>query len=425
MNNFFSKFLSIATICICWMQLITAQQWQVTGVLPPASRYDDVYFLNELTGWTVNSAGEIFRTADGGDSWIEQFSSGYYLRSVEFINESIGFAGSLNGVLLRTEDGGENWTEIQDSVHMGLEGICGLSHVGNTVYGVGVWNHPAYFIKSTDQGITWTYTDLSAYASGMVDCHFVNENIGFVAGTIDHVGGVILKTIDGGETWEIVCETLGGIEYIWKMFFVNDLVIYGAVETMNPYTSIVKSVDGGDTWVQLEVSPTLEDIEGIGFVDEQKGWVGPRNNPLIETLDGGQSWHQTDYMANINRFFKTPNGKLYASGDRVYEYDDTMTGISIPDKSIYSHRILKLQPNPFDNALTITIQIDSKTRAKLDLIAADGRHVISLYAGDLDAGNHTFELPTSEVKLLGNQLYKVVLRTNERFLVENLMRIRN
>src|SRR5687768_6246739 len=82
------------------------QQWVLSGELPTSVRYEDIFFIDSMVGWTVSSGGRIFKTTNGGETWINQYQTGNYLRSVEFINDSIGFAGSLDGILLRTTDGG-------------------------------------------------------------------------------------------------------------------------------------------------------------------------------------------------------------------------------------------------------------------------------------------------------------------------------
>ncbi|MCB0301142.1 MAG: hypothetical protein KDE52_13885, partial [Calditrichaeota bacterium] len=37
-----------------------------------ASRHDDTWFVNERIGWVVNIRGEIYKTIDGGNSWVNQ-----------------------------------------------------------------------------------------------------------------------------------------------------------------------------------------------------------------------------------------------------------------------------------------------------------------------------------------------------------------
>ena len=61
---------------------ISNLQWWTTNAPPASSRTDDIWFLDSLTGWAVNSNGQILKTDDGGTSWQEQHRSNAYLRCV-------------------------------------------------------------------------------------------------------------------------------------------------------------------------------------------------------------------------------------------------------------------------------------------------------------------------------------------------------
>ena len=87
----------------------------------------------------------------------------------------------------------------------------------------------------------------------------------------ENIGAVILKTIDGGDTWQVVFNSNDGMEYIWKMDFVNGDVAYGSVESFANSTTIGKTTNGGDSWEELVVSSIALDIQGIGFANELKG----------------------------------------------------------------------------------------------------------------------------------------------------------
>ncbi|MGB3079288.1 MAG: YCF48-related protein, partial [Saprospiraceae bacterium] len=377
---------------------------------------------NENIGWTVNSEGNIFKTIDGGLTWTWLYQNSYYFRSVEFLDAMTGFAGTLDSVLLRTTDGGATWEHIEGQIPHLIQGVCGLSHMGDNVYGVGIWSYPAYFIKSTDRGDTWTYTDLSAYADGLVDCYFLDENIGFVSGLNENLGGVILKTIDGGTTWQMVYNTNDGYEYIWKLDFVNSDVAYGSVESFAGSTTVVKTIDGGDTWEELVVSSIPLDIQGIGFANELTGWVGPRNNDMWETNDGGLSWIPIGNFSNVNRIFRLQEDLLFASSNYVLKYDNTITGTKNEQEAKYAHDIVAAVPNPFSNQLDITIRIDKETYAKLDILSIDGRYIAPITAQRLTPGTYNFQINIKTASNLKNGIYILLLRTNEGFMTKKVVK---
>ena len=266
-------------------------------------RYDDVFFLNENLGWAAGSGGFVFKTTDGGVNWELQMElNEVYIRNIEFLNENIGFLGTLDGGFYKTTDGGTNWSLVNqdivpDDPFSGMEDvICGMDAVGtHTIYGCGTFFGPAYVIKSTDSGATWQYIDMSAYAESLVEVLFIDENTGFASGGSAD-GGVILKTTDGGTSWTPIYQTGINGEWIWKMqrLFSNPNVMFGSVESFSPLTGkLIKSVDGGVNWVSKPV-PDI-DIQAVGFITENHGWMGGHHTGFLETFDSGTTWNTTGF----------------------------------------------------------------------------------------------------------------------------------
>lgn len=397
-----------------------AQEWGTVGFVPVANRYDDIYFIDSLIGWTVNSVGEIFKTDNGGITWDTSYTGTGYLRSIEFLDKNVGFCGSLDGSFLQTLDGGNSWQDIRDRIPGPETYICGLSHVGDIVFGVGVWAYPAYFIKSTDRGTTWTYLSMSNYARGLVDCHFFNADTGIVSGILD--GAVILRTEDGGVSWTEVYHGNRDMEYAWKLFFVNDSIGFASIESFGAPTYIVKTTDAGHSWTEYEVSPAYLDIQGIGFIDQNRGWVSPRYDYIFETTDGGLTWIQdTMGMFNVNRYFKVSNHLMYASGSKIHKYDDHVS-FGDPGDTFSMHEILEIKPNPFSTEFVARIRIGKNTRAKLDLVSADGKQYATLYDGMLNSGIHFFSYDSRDLYQIANGISFLFLRTNEGFQAKQIVR---
>ena len=394
---------------------LIAQSWVELSDVPFLDgRYDDVFFINDSQGWCGSANGKIYHTGDGGSTWELQYTTPYtfqYMRAVEFIDAQIGIAGSLEGIHMKTTDGGLNWTEIQEDIPGPVPGLCGFASAGQHFYGVGAFFHPAYFIHSPDAGNTWQWTDMSAYADGLVACHFVNENVGFVGGIRESEGSVILKTTDGGDTWTEVFTSTGGSAYAWKFFQVNALTIYASIESwFAPGTFIAKSIDGGDTWQQYLVSSVATlDIQGIGFENELHGWVGPRNSPLFETIDGGLTWNQGTGPNNINSFFRTAAGTLYASGSYIYKYDDA---IGLHESQLIDLPSMVLNPNPVDQSVEVSLEIFQSSQVLLDIFDTEGRLVINLLHERLPVGKVHL---SHDLTQLAPGIYHLSLRSNEGF----------
>lgn len=108
---------------------------------------------------------------------------------------------------------------------------------------------------------------------------FVDKNTGFIAG----YSGTLLRTIDGGETWEALY--MGRNELIRRVDFVD--VDYGWA--VGHRGSIFHTRDGGRSWeVQKSVANTF--LRDVAFVDRRNGWVVGHEATILHTVDGGSTW---------------------------------------------------------------------------------------------------------------------------------------
>ena len=70
-----------------------------------------VHFLDDNTGWVAGAGGAIYKTTNGGTTWVAQDSgTTTTLRSIRFASATQGRAVGDNGVSLITTDGGATWT---------------------------------------------------------------------------------------------------------------------------------------------------------------------------------------------------------------------------------------------------------------------------------------------------------------------------
>jgi len=389
-------------------------------------RFDDVFFTNELHGSLISPTGFIYTTFDGGNSWIKSPKFNAYLRAVEYANESIGIVSSLEGITLRTSDGGLTWTDISESIPGPDKGICGLHYVDGVLYGVGIFASPARFFRSVDLGLSWETFELDSIAFGLVDVYFRDSLNGFICGTgLQNAPlteeGTIWTTNDGGLTWRKSGSTGISNNYIWKMDFVGDSVIYSSVENYRgDLPAYLYSLNGGLSWIYRELVPEDDnffDAQAVGFLDAEVGYLCGYGFGMYQTENGGDTWSKIYQTNNVNRIFKLDDENLYAAGLRLYKYDpEFVKTTEIPSKKGINipHKLDWNSANPIDNSNgSVRLVMDFPGSVVLNVYSYNGALAKQLYRGYLSGGEHTFEFSTNDL-LPGT--YVVSLRTYERHL---------
>ena len=188
---------------------------------------------------------------------------------------------------------GQQWTEI----HTGLNeeylwDICCIDE--NQVL---VCGNNGLIAKSTDGGLHWERKD-TPLNKKLILLRFANDQVGFALGI-----NVLLKTIDGGETWSNL-ESANSIDLGFGSFDSDPNLFLVDADTLylsDCQTVIWKSIDGGETFSQMidfeeyywggwKIDLYFND--NMGYV---VGHVDPYNYendfPIgFKTMDFGQTW---------------------------------------------------------------------------------------------------------------------------------------
>jgi photosystem II stability/assembly factor-like uncharacterized protein len=198
------------------------------------------------------------------------------------------------------------------------------------VFGVGRVGSPANIITSHDAGKTFTSWSMNNDCKMLFDIKMFSKNEGFVCAAssedITQSNALILYTKDGGKTWLKQYQSSRPFETTWKLSFPSRKVGYVTIQSYNPDTTvkqqrIVKTMDGGKTWEEMNLCVDAGAREfGVGFINEQHGFVGTVNSGY-ETMDGGITWVKVNIGRAANKIRIYEAGKtinLYAIGVNVY-----------------------------------------------------------------------------------------------------------
>lgn len=150
-----------------------------------------VTFLDADTGYILTGTdlgfdsyrSDIFKTNDGGATWILNTQFPFIITDVCFVNSLIGYAISGGGDVFKLiEDGGA--IQLTSGLYLGTSIFFSDALTGYIAGGYAIQ-------KTTDGGLTWTATTPEITASYV---YFPVPDTGYAAGD----GGIIYKTTNGG-----------------------------------------------------------------------------------------------------------------------------------------------------------------------------------------------------------------------------------
>ena len=330
------------------------EDWQTTYInieeLPYNTKIGHILFIDENTGFLAANKN-LLKTIDGGDTWeILSTSFKSTISSITFQDQYVGYVTATR--IYKTEDGGKTWIEedkpnsnsysFQDlSISKNGEYISAVGITGSG-YTSSLSGHIDYKSKNDKswQNISYIYSSQylnSLYMKGLKGYMFGD----YQSVTTDDGGAtwqpitspeetifqvkIINDTIyllgrnniyiskDNAESWEILAKS----EYYEKLFFIDDSTVFA----INTEMGISKSTDGGQTW--RNVYNSLFGTYGIYFKNSMEGFAASLTG-LYQTIDGGEEWMKVELHE------ENEDNYLYS----VCFFDDNL-GIAGGDKGVF------------------------------------------------------------------------------------------
>lgn len=230
------------------------------------------------------------------------------LRGLTALGDQIAYASGTKGTILRTVDGGEHWTKpvIPGAEELDFRDIEAMDNKTVYVMSAGPGRLSRVY-KSGDGGLTWTPVLNNPDAQGFFDdIAFWDRERGLVAG--DPVDGkfVVMRTLDGGDSWQRIAPPANAEEGAFAASGTSLIVRPGGrawIATGGPGGGrVLRSADYGLTWKTAQ-TPVRHDeaaagIFSIAFRDDRHGIVvggiytkpdEDRDNVAISS-DGGRTW---------------------------------------------------------------------------------------------------------------------------------------
>lgn len=188
-------------------------------------------------------------------------------------------------------------------------------------------------VRTTDGGATWERIPESDKFH-FRDIAFTSHNNGWIGGFDDKNNALLLNTGNGGYNWmRFSATTENSVE---EYFWINADIGYLAGTSGN----IEKSVNSGLDWQVLQ-SGNREDLLNLYFLNADTGWVVGKYGTILYTNNGGQIWtpQSTGIFSDLMDvhfvspkigFVVTADGKILKTQDGGENwYDQTISDESL------------------------------------------------------------------------------------------------
>ena len=330
------------------------------------------------TGWVSGNLGTLLKTSNGGANWFS-INTGITLNisSIKFINALTGwFATRITGRIYKSTNGGLNWSQ-QFQTSATIQAIS----FTDSLYGWAASFNGKVF-RTTNGGISWDSTTVN---SGLNDVVFLNRNTGWACG----IARDIFKTTNSGLNW---IQQLGGQGGEIESLSFIDLNTGWAIN-LELY-DIYKTINGGDTWNLIYTLPGCVNAHDIFFTHQNSGWASGDCGMLFSTTNGGLNWFQQLIGTSTFRqqlFFVNDTTGWSVGGGVIIKTTNggavvllTNQNSLLPD----SYKLEQNYPNPFNPISRIKYDIPKQSQVTIKIFDIIGSEVTTLINEFKEPGFH-------------------------------------
>lgn len=224
--------------------------------------------------------------------WRRQASGSLaWLRAAHFMDARNGWAAGARGALLKTTDGGRTWAkaslptkdDVRDIFFLDLNTgwmVCNRSEVNLKTER----DARAYLLKTTDGGRTWERIEITNVNANvrLTRIVFSDASNGFALGE----SGTLFRTSDGGATWQRRNAST-------KQIFIDAAFIAPSHTWLLGIGGyLMRSSDGAETWREQNITSQIDDVRlrAVSFPDMTHGWTVGDGGQILHTDNGGKTW---------------------------------------------------------------------------------------------------------------------------------------
>ncbi len=251
---------------------------------------------------TINAGVGIVVPENSQHAWQAPLASSSLLISISRSGEQTMWVAGERGHILGNH-GTAYWQQSKVATQVLLTAI----DMFDDRYGWAV-GHDAVILKTVDGGASWqqVYQNIDQQAP-LLDVIFISRQNGIAIGAY----GYYLYTADGGKTWQ---HKLLNEEHDFHLNAISQNStgdLYIAAEAGHIY----RSTDSGESWTSLPSPYAGSLFDVLSWGSHHVAISGLRGNLYVST-DRGESWKQipTAVESSLNSLIRLKNGQLLAVG---------------------------------------------------------------------------------------------------------------
>ena len=230
--------------------------------------YDSTNYYASAIGYYPDPNGYIFRTSNSGLNWTQQYTyitgQEKYFYGIQFTNIFTGYAWGGTNSLIKTTNSGNNWFNLNQnsalstfSMYIKTDNELSIAG-GNSGSSVGPNNT---VIKSPNAGTNWT-VNINNPTVSFNKIIFFDDSTGYAS--ID--AGKVFKTTNSGLNWNTCYQNNTGSTTINSMSFANKNLGCAIGGIFNSNIHILRTSNGGNTWQNID-APISYNLYTIKFLD--------------------------------------------------------------------------------------------------------------------------------------------------------------
>lgn len=361
-----------------------------------AGQLTTVKAVNELTCWTAGAGAIVFRTTDGGATWLNANPNPGVVvgmsNSIDAIDGNTAWLTSTNAgstFIYKTTNGGALWQQVFTSTQTRIFGLKMTSASNGFAFGdpvSNVWQ----LLLTTNGGLNWQLSPNAPPATNIETC---------LPGSFQ----VSMPNIWWGTSITTVYRsTNGGVSFTSHEANVSGIYIlaihYNSAGTgFSASISMSKSTNGGVSYSSLP-APGAGNIESIQGEGENFWFI--RGTGIYHSTNSGGSWQQVHTAAQTLSHMDFPDGLTGCQtgwavglGGGIYKVTGSLVGTGNNLNEVPETYLLKQNyPNPFNPETVIEFAVPKNTFAELKIFDAIGNEISVLESGNLNAGSYRYKL---------------------------------